>query len=80
MMFSATGVSNPDDIITVGRCSTGGLWFQVIEGEDQEGRGAYLEISKDDFVNFSRFMSVEIKQLLLPISECACGGICNCKR
>jgi hypothetical protein len=79
MMFSAIGVSHPDGIITIGRCSTGGLWFQVIEGEDQEGRGAYLEISKDDFVNLSRFVSTESKQLFLPLSDCACGGICNCK-
>ena len=78
-MFSATDVKHPDGILSVGRCSTGGLWFQLIEGEDTEGRGAYLEISKDDFEKFSSFMNVESKQLLLPLSECACGGICNCK-
>ena len=68
-MFSATGVANYGDVVSVGRCSTGGLWIQVIEAEDQEGRGAYLEISKVDFERFSKFMTAESYQMTLPLID-----------
>lgn len=80
-MFSATGAVKTDDSVTVGWSTDGGIWIQVVEGDDPQGRGAFIEINDDDSSRLIEALSNKPKTISLNslIGDCACGGNCNCK-
>jgi len=93
-MFNANGRTHIDDSLSMGLCQHGGLWVQVIEGNDPDGRGSYIEISNQDYRGMVEALVAGVMQnqindtvqtavrnggFDLIQSGCACGGNCGCK-